>query len=55
MDKNQSEVILIDGLDISAGPVCRMKVPHRISSGTHACWCPRELMNGGGRQTVSKL
>ncbi len=33
-----SECILIDARNIEAGPVCSIKLPHRISSGTHATW-----------------
>jgi len=38
MKENRSECVLIDAKDIEAGPVCRIILPHRISSGTHACW-----------------
>ena len=38
MNENRSECILVDAKDIEAGPVCRILLPHRISSGTHACW-----------------
>jgi carotenoid cleavage dioxygenase len=36
--ENRSECVLIDAGDIEAGPVCRIILPHRISSGTHATW-----------------
>ena len=32
------ECVLIDAQNIADGPVCRIILPHRISSGTHACW-----------------
>ena len=38
MNLDQSECILVDAKDIEAGPVCRIILPHRISSGTHATW-----------------
>ena len=38
MQLDQSECILVDAKDIEAGPVCRIILPHRISSGTHATW-----------------
>lgn len=41
MNTNQSECILIDAKRIEAGPVCRIFLPHRISSGTHATWANR--------------
>lgn len=37
---DQSECVLLDAQDIEAGPVCRILLPHRISSGTHATWAP---------------
>lgn len=36
-----SECILIDAHNIEAGPVCRIALPHKISSGTHSCWAER--------------
>ena len=36
-----SECILIDAQDLAAGPVCRIALPHKISSGTHSCWTDR--------------
>jgi carotenoid cleavage dioxygenase-like enzyme len=38
MTEDRSECILVDARDIEAGPVCRIILPHRISSGTHAAW-----------------
>ena len=43
-NKGTSECILIDALRFSDGPVCRIKLPHKISSGTHSTWAPRELL-----------
>ena len=36
-----SECMLIDARDIEAGAVCRIALPHKISSGTHSCWTQR--------------
>jgi carotenoid cleavage dioxygenase len=36
-----SECVLIDAAHIEAGPVCRIALPHKLCSGTHACWAPR--------------
>ncbi|MBL8554342.1 MAG: carotenoid oxygenase family protein [Phenylobacterium sp.] len=41
MVENRSECVVVDAADIGAGPVCRIILPHRISSGTHACWADR--------------
>lgn len=42
MKENRSECIVIDAKQIAAGPVCRVILPHRISSGTHATWASHE-------------
>lgn len=33
-----SECLVLDARNLAAGPVARIKLPHRISSGTHSCW-----------------
>jgi len=38
MNQNRSECLLIDSQNFESGPVCRIILPHRISSGTHATW-----------------
>lgn len=38
MVENRSECVLIDAQNVTDGPVCRITLPHRISSGTHATW-----------------
>jgi carotenoid cleavage dioxygenase len=38
MKEDRSECILVDAQNIEAGPVCRIILPHRICSGTHATW-----------------
>ncbi|HXA39577.1 MAG TPA: carotenoid oxygenase family protein, partial [Phenylobacterium sp.] len=42
MAADLSECVLIDAKDIAAGPVCRIRLPHRISSGAHATWAGGE-------------
>ena len=44
MAEDRSECVLIDAKDIEAGPVCRIILPHRISSGTHATWAAGETL-----------
>lgn len=39
-----SECILIDCKKFGEGPVCRIRLPHKISSGTHACWADRRFV-----------
>ena len=38
MNTGRSECEVLDAADLAAGPVARIILPHRISSGTHACW-----------------
>jgi len=42
VNEDRSEAVLIDARDFEAGPVCRVILPHRISSGTHATWAHGE-------------
>ena len=44
MDADRSECVLIDAKDIEAGPVCRIMLPHRISSGTHTTWASGDAL-----------
>ena len=37
-EQDRSECLLFDARSIEAGPVCRIRLPHRICSGTHATW-----------------
>ena len=38
LNTQRSECIVVDAQDIAAGPICRIILPHQISSGTHATW-----------------
>lgn len=38
MKADRSECVVLDARDIARGPLARILLPHRISSGTHACW-----------------
>jgi hypothetical protein len=44
----RSEIILIDSKKFEAGPVCRIELPHKLCSGTHACWASGADMERGG-------
>ncbi|MEL6184151.1 MAG: carotenoid oxygenase family protein [Myxococcota bacterium] len=44
MAEDRSECVLLDARDITAGPVARILLPHRISSGTHATWASHEAI-----------
>lgn len=42
-----SECILLDAKHIEDGPVCRIALPHKLCSGTHACWADRAFIRDG--------
>ncbi len=44
-----SECILIDCKRFEDGPVVRIALPHKISSGTHAVWADRQFIRNGYR------
>jgi len=47
---DSSECQLFDARDIARGPIARIRLPHRISSGTHATWVSEaELAKHGVR------
>jgi carotenoid cleavage dioxygenase len=37
---DRSECLVLDARDVAAGPIARIRLPERISSGTHSCWAP---------------
>lgn len=41
---DRSECQIFDAAKISNGPVARVALPARISSGTHACWAPANTL-----------
>ncbi len=43
-NRGTSECILIDCKRFEDGPVCRIALPHKISSGTHAHWADRAVL-----------
>lgn len=40
MNADASECQLFDARQLERGPIARLRLPMRISSGTHACWAP---------------
>ena len=40
----RSECVLIDAKHVENGPICRIALPHKICSGTHACWADRSQL-----------
>jgi carotenoid cleavage dioxygenase-like enzyme len=43
-----SEIALIDCKRFADGPVCRIELPHKLCSGTHACWANGADLRPGG-------
>src|SRR5262249_24036950 len=39
-----SECVLLDAKRIQEGPICRIALPHKICSGTHACWASSDQL-----------
>ena len=48
MNRDRSECLVFDASDITAGPVARVRLPERISSGTHSTWWPVGRRSRGG-------
>jgi len=38
MIEDRSECLIVDATDLESGPVCRIMLPQRLCSGTHATW-----------------
>ncbi len=38
MHRDCSECLVLDARDVAAAPIARVRLPERISSGTHSCW-----------------
>ncbi|MGH8617456.1 MAG: carotenoid oxygenase family protein [Burkholderiales bacterium] len=48
-NKGTSECWVFDARRIQDGPVVRVALPHKISSGTHSCWASREMLGQSAR------
>jgi carotenoid cleavage dioxygenase len=42
--RDRSECHVFDAAHIADGPIARIALPARISSGTHACWAPASAL-----------
>ena len=42
-----SEIALIDCQRFEEGPICRIELPHKLCSGTHACWASGSDLRDG--------
>jgi carotenoid cleavage dioxygenase len=45
MNADRSECLVFDAADITPGPIARVRLPERISSGTHSCWTPTSALH----------
>jgi len=46
MNRDLSECLVFDARDLASGPVCRVRLPERVSSGTHSTWAPGSAIPG---------
>ncbi|MEV4319139.1 carotenoid oxygenase family protein [Actinocrispum sp. NPDC049592] len=46
MNRDLSECLVFVASDLAAGPVARIRLPERVSSGTHSTWAPGSLIAG---------
>ena len=44
MNTDASYCVIFDAGRIADGPVCKLQLPERISSGTHSTWAPGEQL-----------
>jgi carotenoid cleavage dioxygenase len=50
MNRDLSECLVFDARALTEGPIARVRLPERVSSGTHCTWAPAALIPGwGGR------
>ena len=52
MNADASECQIFDASAIDRGPIARLLLPERISSGTHACWAPAASLSASGPRTI---
>jgi carotenoid cleavage dioxygenase-like enzyme len=45
--EGRSEVEVLDARDVTAGPICRVRLPVRVPIGFHATWVPGDRLPGG--------
>jgi len=44
--RDLSECLVFDATDLTAGPIARVRLPERISAGTHSCWAAETSLTG---------
>ncbi len=48
----KSELVILDGADVTSGPIARVLLPVRVPNGFHSCWVPAEDLDRA-RRTVA--
>jgi carotenoid cleavage dioxygenase-like enzyme len=48
--RDRSECLIFDAASILDGPLARVRLPERISSGTHSCWTPATALRNSPRR-----
>ena len=44
MNEDRSDCMIFAAQDLSSGPIAKVRLPERISSGTHSCWAPADAL-----------
>ena len=44
LNRDISDALVFDASDITQGPICKIRLPERIPSGTHASWAPSKAL-----------
>ena len=50
-----SELAILDAGDIAKGPICRARLPHKISSGVHSTWVEHDQLRADAAFKRSEL
>ncbi|MGN6609712.1 MAG: carotenoid oxygenase family protein [Jatrophihabitans sp.] len=48
MNRDLSECLVFDAKNLADGPIARVQLPERVSSGTHSTWAPGSAIPGWG-------
>jgi len=46
VNRDLSECLVFDATRVADGPIARVRLPERVSSGTHSCWTPASQLGG---------
>ena len=46
MPEDRSQALIFDAARVADGPIARITLPERISSGTHSTWAPGSALPG---------